>query len=776
MIGQVLSRYTIREQIGAGGMGVVYLAHDEQLDRDVAVKVLPKGLLGDETARRRFRNEALALAKLNHPNIETVFDFGTDDGVDFLVTEYIPGVTLDAKLAAGALPEKQVIHLGAQLAEGLETAHSHNFVHRDLKPGNMRITPDQRLKILDFGLARLIAPASQTAVTRTAGDADRLMGTLAYMSPEQVRGEKVDKRSDIWAVGVILYECATAARPFPDNNPPRLIDAILRDQPQPPSALNRHISPALENVILKLLEKDVEHRYQSIREVLVDLRRISAGISTNIAIQRPKLRQRRSIVAGVAVLVMLLLLVAWRVRWLSGRNPQIESVAVLPLENLSRDPEQEYLADGMTEALITDLGQIRGLRRVISRTSVMRYKTDHEPLREIARQLNVDAIVEGSIYRSGNTVEVTARLLNAATDAQLWSKSYQRELRDLLSLQRELAFTIANEIRINLTPQDQQRLTTPYPVDPAAQEAFLKANYLKSGTYEQRRKAREYYEEAVRLDPNFAPAYAGLADSYWGTPDRPAQEVMPKAKEYAQKALSLDDSLAHAHTALAAIFFYGDWDWDAADKEFNRALALNPSDAEAHGLYAVFLSAMARFEQAATEIQTAQTLDPLSASNDTTAGWTFYCARKYDLAAQQCQKALELEPNFDSAHACLGYTFLGKGDSQQATAEFQKALQLSGGDAVREVLLGRAYAQAGDRANARKILDQLQGQSRNTYIPPYFFATLYAALGDNTEAMNALEKAYAERDLYLASIKSDPALDPLRSDTRFQDLERRLKL
>jgi serine/threonine protein kinase/Tfp pilus assembly protein PilF len=775
MIGQALSRYTIREQIGAGGMGVVYLAHDEQLDRDVALKVLPRGSLDNEQARRRFRNEALALAKLNHPNIETVFDFGTDKDIDFLVTEYIPGLTLDAKLAAGPVPEKQVLNLAAQLAEGLDAAHAQNFVHRDLKPGNLRLTPDNRLKILDFGLAQLMAPVSQTAVTKTAGEADRMMGTLVYMSPEQLRGEKLDARSDIWAVGVILYECATGQRPFMDVHMPQLIDAILRAQPRIPSASNRHISQALDGIILKCLEKDPDHRYQSVRDLLVDLRRLTASSSSNLTIRVPPRRRRWPLAAGIASLVALLLVVGGRAKWFFP-STRIESLAVLPLENLSSDPEQQYLADGMTEALITDLGQIRGLKRVISRTSVMRYKTEHESLRNIAHQLNVDGIVEGSILRSGNTVEVTARLLNAGSDTQLWSKTYQRELRDLLSLQQELAFTIANEIRIKLTPQDQERLKASHPVDAAAQEAYLKATFLNQGTYEQRKKAREYYQQAISLDPNFAPAYAGLADSYWGIPDRPAQDVMPKAKAYALKALSLDDSLAHAHTTLGAILFYGDWDWDGADREFSRALALNPNDSEAHRLYAVFLSAMMRFDQAETEIQATQALDPLSAFNDTTAGWTFYCARKYDQAAEQCHKALELEPNFDGAHACLGYTYLGRGASQEAISEFQKALELSGVDAVHAVWLGRAYAQAGDRAHALQVLQQLEQKSRTVYVPPYFLATLDTALGNKEQAFIWLDKAYAEHDLYLAWIKFDPALDTLRSDPRFQDLQRRLKL
>jgi eukaryotic-like serine/threonine-protein kinase len=775
MIGQALSRYVIREQIGAGAMGVVYRAHDAQLERDVALKVLPPGALADEAARKRFRKEALALAKLNHPNVETVFDFGTQNGVDFLVTEYIPGTTLDAKLASGALPEKLVLTLGAQLAEGLDAAHSQNIVHRDLKPGNLRITPDNRLKILDFGLARLVHPVSKTAVTET-GETKGPMGTLPYMAPEQLRGERVDARSDIWAVGAVLYESATGSRPFPETHMTRLIDSILHDQLRAPSALSRQISPVLENVILKCLEKDAENRYQSVRELLIDLRRLSTGMSTNVVPVRRNERRRWAIaLAGLGALFVLLVLIAWQQGWLPVGKVRAESVAVLPLENLSRDPEQDYLADGMTEALITDLGQLRGLRRVISRTSVMRYKKDPQPLQEIARQLNVDRIVEGSVQRSDDTIQVTARLINAKTDTQLWSKSYQRELRDLLTLQRELALTIANEIKVRLTPEEQERLTTAQPVNPAAQDAYLKANYLNMGTYEQRKKAREYYQQAIKLDPDYAPAYAGLADYYWGTPDRPAAEVMPKAKEYALKAIALDDSLADAHTALASVLFYGNWDWSGADREFKRALELNPNDAEAHRIYSVFLSAMTRFKEAETQILATQVLDPLSAHNNSTAGWAFYCARDYDRAAQQCRKALELAPTYDGAHACLGYTYLGKGDYPQAIDEFQKALNLSGGDAVRAVWLGRAYAQAGDRPHALKVLAQLQDQSARSYIPPYFFATLYTALGEKDEAFRWLQRAYSERDLYLAWIKFDPALDPLRSDSRFRHLLQDLK-
>jgi eukaryotic-like serine/threonine-protein kinase len=396
----VLSRYSVREQLGAGGMGIVYLARDEQLARDVAIKVLSLGTIADEAARKQFRKEALTLAKLNHPNIETVFDFVTEDGVDYLVTEYVPGLALDAKVAGGALPEKEVLRLGVQLAEGLEAAHTQGIVHCDLKPGNLRLTPGNRLKILDFGLARLASPIPDTAPTESLSRAP--MGTMPYMAPEQLRGARPDHRSDIWAAGAVLYELATGKRPFPEMHTPNLIDSILHQSPSPPSAEHRQISPLLENIILKCLEKDPENRYQSVRELQVDLRRLSSGQSSNVVPPDGISRRWRpwAVAGGVAVLLILLAVIFWRERWPFGTRTHFDSLAVLPLENLSHDPEQEYLADGMTEALITDLGQIRGLRRVISHTSVLRYKTEREPLRNIAHQLKARCCVPGTPFKS----------------------------------------------------------------------------------------------------------------------------------------------------------------------------------------------------------------------------------------------------------------------------------------------------------------------------------------------------------------------------------------
>jgi len=777
-----LGHYRIVEKIGEGGMGEVFRARDQHLGRDVALKVLPPGTLTDDHARRLFRKEADSLSKLNHPNIVTVHDFDTQENLDYLVMEHVPGTTLSQKLCQGPMPEAEVIRIGIQLAEGLAAAHEQGVVHGDLKPGNLRLTTDNRLKILDFGLARSVRCLNPMAPTESLAGTEPFAGTLSYMAPEQLRGQPIDARSDVYSAGVVLYELATGQLPFPQKLSTILVDSILHQTPAPLTQVRPGISPRLEEIILKCLEKDPKKRCPSAQNLLLDLQQLVHPVKARSRIAALYGRARYGFYGLAACVVVAALLGALglmngglRNRWLSRSVPRIESLAVLPLANLSGDPQQDYLADGMTDLLITDLGQIHTFQRIISRTSVMRYKTERAPLREIAHQLDVDGVIEGSVLRSDKTVQVTVRLVNAADDTQIWSRSYQRELRDLLTLQRELALAIANEIKVNLTAGERARLSQARPVEPAAQEAFLKANYLMNGPPEQRTKALQYFGQAIQLDPNYAPAYAGLADSYWGNPDRPAREAMPKAKEYALKAIALDPTFAHAHTTLASIRFYGDWDWPGADQEFQQALDLNPNDAEAHRMYSVYLTAMGRFDQALAQIQSAQKLDPSSAYN-TTAGWTLYCARRFDEAAQQCQRALEVAPNYESSHSCLGYSYLGKGAYQQAVEENRKAWELSGKDTVFTALLGRTYALAGDRAEARKLLSQLLQLSRQTYVPPYFFATLYVALGDKEMAFRWLEKALPERDLYLAWIKVDPAVDPLRSDPRFQELLRSMGL
>jgi TolB-like protein/Tfp pilus assembly protein PilF/predicted Ser/Thr protein kinase len=784
MIGQTLGHYRILEKVGSGGMGVVYRARDEQLERDVALKVLPSGTLSNDASRRHFRKEALALAKLNHPNIETVYEFDTQDGMDFLVMEYVPGKTLADRLIGGALPEKEVIALGMQIAAALAEAHEHGIVHRDLKPANIALTEKGQAKVLDFGLAKLLRPPDETtadSLSSTHGAA----GTLPYMSPEQLRGEQVDARSDIYTIGAVLYEMATYRRAFGESLASRLIDSVLHQTPVPPRALNPRISPELERIILKCLDKNPEHRYQSAKELLVDLRRLEQSISGELVTPAPPpkrwSRGAKLAAYGVAALVALAAMLTaiyaggWRDRFLvRPRSPEIRSLAVLPFANLSGDADQDYFADGMTEALITDLGQIQAIR-VISRTSVMKYKAARKPLPDIALELHVDAIIEGSVSHYQNLAQVTARLVYAPTDTQLWSKSYQRDLQNVLVMQGEVASAIVHEIDVKLTPQEQTRLASGRQLNPAAHEAYLKGLYhWHKGAAEETRKAREYFEQAVLVDPQYAASYAALATFYSVSTDLPAKVAIPKAKEYALRALELDDTLAQAHTALAVIRFYGDWDWPGAEIEFKRALGLNPNDAETHRIYSSYLLGLARFDEALLEVQRAQQLDPLSLYTSVNAGWTFYFVRQYERAIAQCQQALELDANSDGAHACLGQSYRAKGMREQAISESERAVALSVGVPPRMVGLARAYADFGKRTEAKKLLDDLRERAQHSYVSPYYFAMIYTALGEHQHALTALDQAYGEHDRYLTWLKVDDAFDPLRREPRFQDLLRRI--
>jgi len=785
MIGQTLGHYRIIEKIGAGGMGNVYRARDEQLDRDVALKVLPPGMLKDEKARRRFRNEALLLAKLNHPNVATVHEFDTEAGADFLVMECVAGASLAQKLEAGPLPEKETIMLAMQVAQALQEAHELGIVHRDLKPGNIIITPKDRAKVLDFGIARLLRPAGDTDPTQSITGSHGAAGTLPYMSPEQLRGETAGPRSDIFSFGAVLYEMATGRRPCQETLPSRLIDAIIRERPVPPRTVNPRISPEFERIIMKCLEKEPENRYQSAKELEVDLRRLqtlSSGPVALAATPKPNLCRGRtaklaSTAAVIALIIVLALVVrSWRARVApTSGSPRIQSLAVLPLENLSGDPQQAYFTEGMTEELTTQLAQISELR-VISQTSVSGYKNSRESLPEIAKQLHVDAIVEGSVMRSNDRVRITARLIQVPNGNLLWTQEYDRKVEDVLDLQDEVARAIASEVKVTLTPDEQARLAKPRSVNQAAYEAYLQGTYLVKGTSSQHRRARDYFEQAIKLDPNYAPAYAGLADYYWSDPGLDPRAAMPQAKKYAQDALELDPNLADAHTTLGAIHFYADWNWVAAEDEFRRAIALSPSDAEAHRSYSYFLAALGRPDEALAESTKAQELDPLSIWAQLTAGYVFYFTRHYHKAVEQCQKALVLDPNSVGAYDCLGTSYLAEGKYEQAIAAAQKACDLSSNDPTRLVGLGRAYALAGRKTDAVKVLAQLRQLSSRTYVPPYFFATIYAALGERDKAFTWLETAFRERDRYMAWLKVDGAIDPLRSDARLTQLLRQVGL
>jgi eukaryotic-like serine/threonine-protein kinase len=703
--------------------------------------------------------------------------------------EYVEGTSLAHRVGCGPLSEREVASVGAQIAQALEEAHDHGVVHRDLKPENILLTPKGRVKVLDFGLARLLRPANDLGATESITQTQAMTGTLPYMAPEQLQGEVADARSDIHAAGAVLYEMATGQRAFRDELSSRLVDEILHHPPILPRAVNRRISPELERIILKCLEKDPDNRYQSARDLEVDLRQLASGATTGaVRFGKPASqgRWRTVLLAGFGVVLLAAILVGLDVGgsrdrligW--GRPPQIRSLAVLPLENLSRDPDQEYFADGMTDAVITDLAKI-GALRVISRTSVMRYKRTQKSVPEIAKELNVDAIMEGSIERSGSRVRLTAQLIRAATEQHLWAEAYDRDLQDVLRVQEEIARSIAREVQIKLTPQEQALLTKGRPIDPEAYELYLKGRYFwNKRTQESTVKAITLFHQAIDKDPRYASAYSGLADCYilfgisFDVGSLSPTQAMPQAKAAAAKAIQLDDTLAEGHNSLAYTKLLYDWDWAGSEAEFKRALKLNPGYANAHHWYAHLLFASGRRDEALAESKRALDLDQLSPIMNVHLGWHYIYSRQYDMALKQLRKALELDPNYSLANWYLGWVYEQQGKYAEALEAMRRAQEPLKGNTALVADIGHVYAASGDKQAALKVLDQLNESSRRTYVSPFELAVVYVGLGRKNEALQWLEKAYADRSDLLIYLNVDPRLDNIRSNPQFVDLAHRV--
>ncbi|MBZ5706173.1 MAG: protein kinase [Acidobacteriia bacterium] len=751
LVGLELGHYLVVEKIGAGGMGEVFRAHDEHLDRDVAIKVLPPRTFTDDSARKHFRQEALALSRLNHPNIATIYDFDTQQEIDFLVMEYITGVTLSEKLAAGPLPETEAARLGVQLAEGLAAAHEQGLIHRDLKPGNLRLTPDGRLKILDFGLARLVQPVCGEVETESLTDTRSAAGTPPYMAPEQLKGETVDPRSDIWAAGVVLYEMVTGQRPFGGKTPAAVVDQILHAEIEVTRDLQTRVSLRLVDLILKCLEKEPENRYQSAKELQVDLRRLTSSTATGsvaVAARRKRTGAKR-----------------------------IRSVAVLPLSNFSRDPEQEYFADGMTEALICDLAKLRAVK-ITSRTSVMRYKGKETPLSQIAEELGVDAVVEGSVMRAGPRVRITAQLIHAASDTHLWAESYERELEDVLLVQSEIARAIAREIQVAVTPEEARRLSRARRVNADAYEAYLKGRFhWYKLSREHLDTALEYFQVGLEKDPSDPLAYAGIAAVWLSRGDCglvPPREAFPKAEAAALKAIELDDSLAEAHISLAMVRGCG-WDWDGAVKEYRRAIELTPNSAEAHFFLSDLSISRRRSDEWKLHIERALELDPLNFFFQCFFGWHLLYLRRYDEAIAELRKTLRTEPNFPPAHLRLWGAFCEKGMHKEAVAEAKMFFEVLGDNEVVQAL-ERGYTASGYLEAMRLAAETLAERSQRGYVQPTQIARLYAHAGDKDHALQWLEKSYEERLPAMLHLGVDLDWNSLRGEPRFQDLLRRVNL
>jgi len=780
-LGTQLGAYRIETILGQGGMGVVYRALDAKLNRPVAVKLLSDDL-ADAASRRRFQREAQTASSLNHPHILTVHDAGEVDGRQYLVTELVDGGTLRDWARAEKRGWAQIVELLVGVADGLAAAHQAGILHRDIKPANILVARNGYAKLADFGLAKL-AGGSEGGITRTATEQATgpglAIGTVAYMSPEQAAGRPLDARSDIFSFGVVLYELLAGQRPFAGANDLELMQTIIHGTPQP---LPAGIPAGPRGVVEKALEKDPAHRYQSMREMVVDLRRLmrTSLMRPSGETTAPVAPGRRTIawaLIGAAVVLPIAGIAAWKF-WPRAGSRQIHSLAVLPLRNVSRDPDQQYFADGMTDALTTGLAQV-GALSVISRTSAMRYAGTQKTTPEIARELHVDAVVEGSVQRSGDRVLITAELVDGSNDRHLWAKSYERDAHDAIRLQNEVAQAITGEIQVKLTPQERARLAPARPVNPEAQEAYLRGMYWRQNG-QAVLKPIQYFQQATEKDPNYAAAWAALTGEYGLLVDAglmSAKRAYPKERAAATRALELDDTSADAHMAWGEVVQYHDWNWAEADREFRRAIELNPNLALAHDNLGEGLAARGKFDEALAEFRRALQLAPFDfiANYAMTEGLLW--ARRYDQAIEHGRNANELFPHF--FHGIIGEAYEQKGDSQHALAELQEMVKVEKESPSRApwlASLAHARAVFGNKKEASRLLADMTELSRRGDVPSWGFALVYTAMGDKDRAFEWLDKAYDERPSDLGWIKADPRMDPLRSDPRYRELLLRMGL
>lgn len=773
-LGSTLGNYRIERLLGRGGMGAVFLAHDSRLHRQVALKIMD-GPADGETSRIRLLREARNAAALNHPNICTIYEVSDAGGATFIAMEFVGGSSLRARIDEGAVPIGDAVKLGVQAAQALACAHDNGVVHRDFKAANAILTEDGRLKVVDFGLARR-DNGPMTTATSSLIPVGFAAGTPYSMAPEQVRGEAADRRTDIWALGVLLYEMVSGVGPFAGATIAEQFSAILT---RPPGALPKTVPVELRAVIDRCLEKDPERRYQHANDVRAALEAIEAGTVSSRVAWAYYSRRRPGLAVTVALLAVAALLVGFNAGDLRDRllGYPVEAaplkLAVLPMDDLSGDAAQEFFAAGMHDALITDLARIRALR-VTARSSALQYRGTRKSVAEIGRELNVDAVLTGSVARAGDRVRVTAQLIEVATEDHLWTDRYDRAVREVLTLQSEIVAAIAREVRLQLTPAEQERLGRARPVDPEAYEAYLRGMFfLNQSTPEGVDKGLPLLHAAVAKDPTHPLPYAHLAAGYatLGHGPSPPPDAFARARAAALQALQLDDGVAQAHAVLAELILYGDrtWDWRAAENAFRRAIELNPTLARAHAHYAWYLVLFDRWDEAFASMRRAQEVDPLTPLWPAWQSWLYWAAGRHDEAIREAEKSLELNPSFPTGLNILGFAYSAKGMYEEALGVQRKA---GTGNPALMWSQGLTYALAGRRDDARRILAELERTGGDTLR----VAQIHLTLGARDEALRWLEAAYEERNSNVPWIGITPSLRPLRNDPRFADLLRRMKL